>query len=515
MKMKKAICIILSVIMLLMVCGCSKGEGGDETEPTEIENQDDGEDEGEGEMKPTSNARASFVLPYSEDDSINPYLSQSQINRALTTLLYDGLFSLDESFSPVGVLASGAEVTKESVIVTINENAAFSDSSLLSASDVVYSFEKARESERYSALLSNISSATAIEKYKVRFNLEKPDAFVRNILTFPIIRYGSGEKDVPAGSGRYVLSSKKLSYNKSHISGEKPKIKTIKLFSMSESTNFVDSLQIGNISFIFRDLSDCDIKRASARSVPVTLNNLVYLGINSSEGVLSDKNVRRAINLAIDKESIVSADYQGYAVRTESPFNPLWSESGEKDSVFDQSEAVELLEKEGYTYSSETDKYRRDKNGKTIELKIIVAQKNEFRKAAAESIAKNLTQIGFDASVTAVSFEKYKELVKEGRFDLYLGEIKLCENMSLSPFLEKSGKAHYGIDLKSTVVSSYNRLLSGSNTVSRFEDDFSKELPFIPVCYRQGVTMTSNTLSDNVKSTSTDIFSNITQWKMN
>lgn len=509
--MKKIICVILSVIMLLSVCACSKGGDEETTQAQENEEQDDSFEE----TKPSSNAKANFTLPYSESDSLNPYLSKTQINRALTSLLYDSLFALDESFKAVPVIAQSIEISGVNVVVTLNENAVFSDSTSLNATDVVYSFNTAKDSDRYSEPLGNVLSATATEKYKVRFTLEKSDSFVSSILTFPIIEYGSAGDNVPLGSGRYYFSSKKLSYNKNHISGVKPSIKSVYLFPLSEGTNFVDALQIGNISMIFRDLSDCDIKRAAAQNVAVTLNNIVYLGVNSKNAVLKDSAVRRAINLSIDKDSIVSADYQGYAVRTESPFNPLWSESSKSESVFDQSVAVEILEENGYTYASGTDKYRSDKKGKSIELKILVSGDNEFRREAAQSIAKNLTQIGIGAEVVPVGFKKFKERVKEGKYDLYLGEVKLCENMSLSPFFEKSGKARYGIELKSDIVSSYEKLLSGKITVPEFEKEFSAAPAFIPVCFRQGVVIASNTISDNIISTPTDIFSNISEWKMN
>jgi hypothetical protein len=58
-------------------------------------------------------------------------------------------------------------------------------------------------------------------------------------------------------------------------------------------------------------------------------------------------------------------------------------------------------------------------------------------------------------------------------------------------------------------------MLNSEKSVADFESDFSKEMPFVPICYRQGIVMTSNTLSDNIKSVPTDLFFNIYEWKMN
>lgn len=516
MIMKKILCVLLSLLMIVLFASCTQKEkpsNGDEDET--LTQEDETSPEEDQTTAPASNARASFILPRIESDALNPYTAKSQINRNFTTLLYDGLYTLDENFTPTSVIAEKADIDSLTVKVYLNDKVRFSNTASLTASDVVYSFNQAKECERYAPLLDNISSAEASERYCVKFTLESPDAYVLNALTFPVIEYGSAEKDVPNGSGRYYLAKDKLTYNKEHVLGKKPKIKNIGLCSLSEKTNFVDSLQIGNISFIFRDLSDCKIQRAVARSIPVTLNNLVYIGINSETAPLNNKAFRQAVNMAIDKDSIVSQDFQGYAVRTESPFNPEWSETRLKDSAFNQADAAQLLEDNGFTYKSETDRFRSDENGRTLKLRILVNEDNDFKSEAAKSIAKNLSQIGIDSEVTSLTFKKYKEWVKEEKFDLYIGEVRLCENMSLKPFFSKGGKANHGIDIKSGIVKSYDEMLENKKSVPVFEKEFSEAVPFIPLCYRKGIVMTSNTLSDNVKSVTVDLFSNIAEWKMN
>ena len=510
MKMKKLLCAVLSAVFLFSLCSCSGTVTDENTEETTVY------DENTGESGDTlQNIKSGFFLPYSKSDSFNPYKAKTQLNCEIASLLYDGLYRLDESFSPVAVIAESADVGSDAVTVSLKDSVKFSDSSPLNSSDVVYSFRQAKESERYSSLLDSVSDAVAIESFKVKFILSRADAFALNALIFPVIKYGSLQQDSPYGSGRYILSGEKLVSNREHISGEKMKIKTIGLTSLKDTVSFADALRIGNISFFFSDLSDCDIQqRASANAVPVTLNNLVYIGINSTNELLRSSAVRKAINLALDKASAVSQAYHEFAVRTESPFNPQWKETSEKKAVFNQEKAVEVLEENGFCYSSETDKYRESKNGKTLRFRILVPSNNEFRIDAANAVSKNLAQIGIDAEVVSLSFSKYKEKIKKKDFDLYLGEVKLCENMSLLPFFTKGGRVHYGINLKSDIVSSYKKLLEGKMSVSEFETAFENELPFIPVCYRKGIAFASNMLSDNIKSISGDVFFNIAQWKM-
>ena len=199
-----------------------------------------------------SDARAAFILPYCDTDSLNPYKVKTQINQKIGSLIYDSLYTLDSSFMPVPVIAGSADMTDGGVTVTLKGDIRFSDSSELNASDVVYSFQQAKENDRYKELLGNIKEAVAIQRFTVKFTLEREDKFALNILTFPVIKYGSADSDIPTGSGRYTFSKDSLKYNKTHVSGKKPKIKTVGLCPLNERTNFVDLLQIGNISFIFK-----------------------------------------------------------------------------------------------------------------------------------------------------------------------------------------------------------------------------------------------------------------------
>ena len=167
-------------------------------------------------------------LPYSKSDSLDPLSAKSSMNRQLTTLLYDSLFSIGETYEPVPLIANSYTADHLSVSVTINSGVYFTDGSQMTTNDVVYSFEKASQSSVYSSRLSNFESATATGLNSVLFMLKQPDPYAAACLDFPIIKTGTSlddlkkineslaqdEKDsmkknvhktVPTGSGRYKL----------------------------------------------------------------------------------------------------------------------------------------------------------------------------------------------------------------------------------------------------------------------------------------------------------------------
>ena len=75
----------------------------------------------------------------------------------------------------------------------------------LSASDVVYSFEKAAVSPHYRAQLSNFSGAK-VQNGEIVFTLKEADPYALACLDFAVIKRGSdsSETAIPVGSGRYT-----------------------------------------------------------------------------------------------------------------------------------------------------------------------------------------------------------------------------------------------------------------------------------------------------------------------
>ena len=504
--MKKLFCILMCFIMLISFSSCKQREENDEntTEPTEqgevIENG------GESEK-----VKSQLILPYNEKDSMSPYEAESQINIKLSTLIFDSLYSLDEKFMPTGVIAESEENDKLSLTVKLKSGIEFSDGSSLNASSVVSSFYSAKSSNTYSGLLENFSSATAADNLTVRFTLLNEDKFAVNCLTFPIVK-ASGENFL--GSGRYYLSSGELKYNKNHVSGEKPKIKTISLCNIDDTALMFQKMQVGIISAVYNDLSDCESERLTAKAYNVRLNNLVFLGINNTGKLLKDSNLRKAISMAINKAGVVQNDFQGYAREAQTPFNTDWGEIDfDVKSSYNQSSAVQLLEDNGYKYSGSTDRYRENDKGKSLSFTLVINKKNAFKLSAAESIKQSLSEIGIEIRIKSLSDGDYKKAVKSGKFDLYLGEIKLPENMSLFSFFSENGSAGTKIDKSLSCISAYNKMLSGSAEIKDFISEFNNDVPFIPICFRDGVFIVSNSLKENVNAVQTDLYLNISKWQ--
>lgn len=447
-----------------------------------------------------------FKLSYSQSDSLNPFESKTLNNQVLEELVFDSLFTLDENLEPQPSIASGYSYTdSETLTVTLNSGIQFSNGSQVNADSVVYSFNQAKNSPHWGNSLKPISSAERIDDLTVQFNLSYSNPNAHNLLTFAIACDEADENGYSIGSGKYKYGEGDgqvyLEQNSLHQEFN-PHITKITLINITSAESIVNAVNIGNISYAVRDLSDSGSVRMQCNKRAINLNNMVYLGVNCKSGITADENIRKAISLAIDRETLVKSSYQGYAKCATSVFNPV-SRQGKQTQTF--AEAADISSaKQAIEQSSQKD------NSLSLTLAI---NDTSVNKSAATYIEQQLEAAGFTVEVKILKSKEYLKTVKQGNFDIYLGETKVPNDFNLSSFFTAKGATRYGIDLKNSVsAESYKAYLNGEGEIGGFILDFSKELPFIPLLYRQGMICFTKSMHGDMQGYTGNYFSNIEDW---
>lgn len=491
---KKITAILLTTAMLAgLLCAC-----GDSTEEPVTKSAD-------SVTQPISET-AQAKLVYSKNDSLNPFEAETSVNIRLMGLLYDGLFTLDAAYNAKPVVATGCAEGAETLNVTLNTGVKFSDGSAVTAADVIYSFEQAKESVAYGERLRGFGTASTTNAYNIIFHLEEPDTFAKNCLTFPIVKKNSDE-EMPLGTGRYVIEkgSKLLLKKNQYRKGFTPNMTCIELTEIKDPSAVGSSLEIGNTCFSFDELTEGSYTRVNASTVDVLLNNLVYLGINGDNEYLNSPLIRRAINSALNRQNIVTTAYQGHAKAAYTPFNPDWHRiAGSVDEVVTESLTIEeLLSQSGL-----------DLNGRRFSL--LVNGDNAFKRETAKMIAGDLSAIGIETVVNILDYESYMEAVRNDGYDMYLGEIRLTANMDISD-LFYGGSCDYGMTKAAQEQSfeRYTQLRRGDCELMDFINTFAQEYPFIPVCYRAAIGAYTNALErGGAACCDGDVYCNIETWKI-
>lgn len=507
--MKKLLCIFLSAILILSIFACC----GKQEEPIETQETT----AVETTVAPT--AEREITLGYYEGKGFNPYKTESPLNRSLMTLVYDSLYLAGDGYSVSPLIADSSTNEGNKLTVHITDSAVFSDGSAVEAGDVVYSFNLAKDNDFYSDRLINITSATASSS-SVIFTLEKGDIYAESCLNFPVIKAGTGEEKIPVGSGRYILKKKDGEYylkaNSSTTRKEEMTTEKISLVPVSSEETELYLLQTGDLTYFFDDLSDGEYTKVGANMVKTPLNNLVFLSFNRNEEVFSDERLVNAVNLAIDRTGICDSVYEGMYRKPKSVFNPDWyvvSGAEETANPYNIQQAEAILEESGYIYAYSHNAYR-SKDFDFLEMTLLVCGDTPSKVALAKEIKKSLNSIGIDLQIEQEEYSEYIRELKEGDFDLYIGEIKLGANMDLSPFFEKGGSASYGIDTASVTAKAYFDFARGTIDVNTFLQVFDSELPFIPLCYRDGMSYFSRELSYEGTANEYEPFRNIYSWEV-
>ncbi len=470
-----------------------------------------------------------YTLPYIRTDSLNPYECEDENNRNICNLLYDSLYTVNNDFKSSGVIAESNSFSEngKKLTVSIKTDVKFTDDSNVTASDVVYSFVLAKNSNYYSAYLKNISDASARDASTVVFTLRTANPYEAGNLIFPIIKKNSDKdtthsdeysSDLPVGSGRYTVKdengTKTLVVNKNRLGSYHPEYNLIGLKDITEVSSIPNLFELNEIDFYTESFSDGAYKRYNGESTNYETTNFAFLGINSNCSVLNESAVRRAIALLINRPDLMSVSCAGFAVAAQTPFHPSFYDLEGctlPPIKHDKKAAISLLEEAGYDIVSEYGiRYSPDK-GK-LELRLLVNKNNSFKLAMARSIQQALAEADIVVVLKEYSYNAYINAVESGAWDLYIGETKLSNSFNLNVFFAQNGNVGYGINSECETADSYRQLMKGEIGMQDFLDIFADELPFIPLGYRQGLTVRSTRIKKDVKTTINDYLSNIDEW---
>lgn len=500
-----ALSLSFATILFSFFACSSMEETTDETELTPV-----------AETNTNGEVLSTLKIGYAQSDSLSPYAAVGTVNQAFSNLIYDPLFTLDANYNAVPVIAESYTLSGTTLTVTLKNGVRFTDGTELTADHVVASFNKAKTAPAYQSQLANFASARS-DRGSVVFTLNRSDPYVVNCLDFAISK--DPDSAVPVGSGRFALDSasspSKITWNSDNIRGQQAQITEYSLISVSDNNSVNNALKIGNISFVFDTLSSGSTQRVNAATAEVSMNNLVFLGVNKDSALLADVNVRKAVSAALNREEIVTTGYQGHAAAASEPLNPAWSvyqQLGRTVQAQDVTGTEQLLANAGYTGKNTSGIFTN--NNRPLQLELVVNSGNAFREDAAQLISEQLAKAGIGVQITTLAFDQYTQAIQSGSYDLYLGEVNLTRNMDLTPILSAGGTASYGINTEGASCTAYTQFLNGEIQLVDFLNAFNEELPIIPLCFRGGLALYSRAIQVPVVSTESDAFYNIHEWSL-
>ena len=435
--MKRIIAALLTVCLLLSFCGCVAEDRPYVPNGGALAAEDE-------DVSPSgSQTLQNLTLTYYPNRSLNPYACNDFTNRALFSLIYQGLFAVDREYQVVPILCSRYQMSEDMKTYTIyiEEDARFSDGSSLTVYDVLASYQEAKASDYYKGRFTHVDDIR-ISGNAVVFELEVPMEDLTILLDIPIVKDGQTDANQPLGTGPYVLSSAitggYLTRVENWWCADRADLSvvsaSIEVQTAESPAQIRDEFQFYDLDLVCANpCSDlyadyrCDYELWDCEN-----GEMLYLACNvEHRSFFAGDTLRSVLTYGIDRDTLTEKYYQGFARSVTLPA-----------STYFPSYSTGLASK----YEYDPDKFSEALKEMSLpreKLQLLVNSDDTLRLQVAREIAASLTELGLSMVTLEVDSKEFAEHVRKGDYDLYLGCTRLSANMDLSAFFAPGGKLSY------------------------------------------------------------------------
>jgi ABC-type transport system substrate-binding protein len=390
--------------------------------------------------------RIGFVLKgeYNTNPICNNYIYEREINELV---FGTGLFRKDTQgliFPALITFAQQEQPTRWKI--TLRGDITFHDRSPVTSIDVQFTMDLYKKFALQSAHLFKtrlISSMDILDERTIIINLKRPlQDFQESIGLLPILpkkyyghwsdyNYISSLPPVqPVGCGYFLFRRAipnreiHLSTNQYHYRGA-AQLSGIDIYFYQTYEQVVEAFLNEEIDII--QVEDGQVFHKvrqfteSVKNVPVKsdLNDLYYINFNTKKAPFEDRNIRRALNFAINKNNIVEKDF----VQRSHPVNNILAERSKYAPpktityAYDPLNSLTILENAGYRKKTNGKLFQNDQELKFI---LLFEEGSEFQESIVRLISINLAEIGINPVPQPLSAVEIEERIKNGDYQAVL-----------------------------------------------------------------------------------------------
>lgn len=374
------------------------------------------------------NAKDSLVLALGNEpeEGFDPTVGWGRYG---SPLFQSTLFVQDKDFNIVNDLATDYEIKNGGLewVISIRNDVKFSDGTPLTANDVVFTFETAKNSHSV-VDLTNVKRIAKLSDDQVQFILEKPQSTFIYLLTMigivPKHAYSENYYEQPIGSGPYQLvqwdkGQQLIVEENPYYYGKKSPFKRLTFLFLSPDAAFsaakAGEVDIAAIPVHFAgekvegmDLIAVDTVDNRGIMLPF-VNRKEIDGTIIGNDVTADIAVRKAMNIAVDRELMIKDVLNGFGTPAYSIADglPWWN----PDTAFADGKTFEaemLLDEAGWTVSENG---IREKNGVKASFSLVYPVNDQTRQSLAIAFSQMMEEIGIEVIPEGRSWEEIEEVM--------------------------------------------------------------------------------------------------------
>lgn len=396
-------------------------------------------------VNPTVEVEAQeLTLAYYSERSLNPLVCNDYTNRVLLSLIYQGLFAVDGNYKAHPMLCESYRVSPNTKTWTfyLNEDARFSDGTRVRTEDVLASYEAAKNNKYYTGRFAHISSIEASDDGGVVFYMDTPYEDLPLLLDIPIVKAMDVDLPHPRGTGPYVFENNLAGaqlrrvrnwWCNMEIAATAEAIPLVEAVSPSQIR---DEFEFNDVGVVCADPYAHDYAdfRGDFELWQVDNGIFMFLACNvaySVNDIFEEPGFRSALTYAINRQYLVDKYYKGFAQPTTlaaSPSSPYYSKALAENYEYDPVLFISKLNNYGVVKDT---------------LRLLVNKDDIMRLRVARAIAAMLTELGVPTETMEMDSAGFLSRIRQGDYDMYLGQTRLSANMDLTPFFSRWGNMSY------------------------------------------------------------------------
>ena len=397
--MKKFLSLCLALVMVFCLCTCAFA----------------------------AEAKTSLVVAAPDESAtLSTTAHDALVTAYLNLLSYNGLFKLDEKLNPVPDLCESYTLSDDGCtwVFTLKQGVKFHNGEEMTAEDVVATMIAAQSESQVVAYTQDYTSVEATGTYEVTITTDGYNSnllfslanHANFILPKSLLESGHNFNEEPCGTGAFKFvkwnhgDSIEYVANEDYFAGA-PAVKNLTWRFIPEGTSRSLALEAGEVDFVI----DVDAANMSGiewngdlKMIIVDSISLQFLNLNDEKGYLSDLNVRKAINCAINKQAVVQIAENGHAMvaYSQTPIGFTGANNDGIDTEYNLDKAKEYLAAWG---------------GDPAEIEISIICSNDAKKRAAEVIQANLKDVGIMVGIESMDLSTYLDTTAAGNHTAFIG----------------------------------------------------------------------------------------------
>lgn len=417
---------------------------------------------------------------------INPVLAVSDQDKDMVELVYAGLTKRGEDGSIILDMAASITESEDSLhyAVVLKPEARFHDGTPVTADDVIYTVGLIQNPLIKSPHRVEWEGVSVTKQSAAEFtlSLKKPYPLFMNVLTLGILpkhiwkdlteeQFSLSDYNIHAiGSGPFMIEkintvsgipeSFVLTSHENYTLG-RPYLEKVVIKSYRNEKYLLQAFENKDISRIHgiapERVSTLNVATSAINTSLLPQTFTVFFNPNKAD-FLSDKDVRLALNMAINKQALVDTIFKGYGKVIETPY-PF--DEDQPDLTYDKEKAKATLAASKYMKKGTT----------TLSITIATANTEEMKKVA-EMVKNDWTELGVQAELAVYEVSDLNQsVIKERNFQVLLFGSIAEQPSDLYAFWHSSQRSYPGLNISNYVSSKLDKNLE---TIRESSDELSR-----------------------------------------